>query len=88
MGCANDVLIAISTSGNSTNIINAINTAVRKELKVIILTGETGGKMSKLGDVKIAIPSQNTQRIQEGHLLVEHMLCETLEEWFLTLDHS
>jgi D-sedoheptulose 7-phosphate isomerase len=79
LGNAGDVLIAISTSGNSMNIINAINTAKNKEMKIIILSGATAGKMAALGDVRICIPSTNTQRIQEGHLLVEHILCEFVE---------
>ena len=79
LGKSGDVLIAISTSGNSVNIINAINIANKKDIKVVILTGKTGGAMANLGDVKICIPSSNTQRIQEGHLLVEHILCELAE---------
>ena len=74
-----DVLVAISTSGNSKNVINAIHSANLKKMKIIILTGKTGGKMKGLGDVRICIPSTNTQRIQEGHLLVEHILCESIE---------
>ena len=79
LGKSGDVLMAISTSGNSVNIINAINMANKKNIKVIILTGETGGAMADLGDVTICIPSTNTQRVQEGHLLVEHILCELAE---------
>ena len=52
-------------------------------MKIIILTGKSGGKMKDLGDVRIKIPSTNTQRIQEGHLLVEHILCEYVEDSFL-----
>ena len=85
LGNPGDVLIAISTSGNSVNIINAINSAVKKNIKIIILTGQTGGLMSGLGNVKICVPSKNTQRIQEGHLLIEHLLCESLESWFLNM---
>ena len=48
-------------------------------MKIIILTGETAGKMKDLGDVRICIPNTNTQRIQEGHLLAEHILCELME---------
>ena len=79
MGHTGDVLIAISTSGNSINIINAIDTAIHNKMKVIVLTGKTAGKMKNLGDVRICIPSSNTQRIQEGHILVEHILCELAE---------
>ena len=79
LGHTGDVLIAISTSGNSINIINAIDSAIHKKIKVIVLTGKSAGKMANLGDVRIRIPSSNTQRIQEGHLLVEHILCELTE---------
>jgi len=79
LGNAGDILIAISTSGNSVNILNAIDSAIDKKMNVIILTGKTAGKMTGLGDVRICIPSSNTQRIQEGHLLVEHILCELTE---------
>ena len=65
-----DVLIAISTSGNSLNVLNAVNTAIEKRLKVIILTGKSAGKMKNLGDIRVCIPSNNTQRIQESHLFV------------------
>jgi Phosphoheptose isomerase len=79
IGREGDILIAISTSGNSKNIINAIKTAKKKKLITIILTGSNGGKILNLGDIDICIPSNNTQRIQEGHLLAEHILCELLE---------
>jgi len=83
IGKEGDILIAISTSGNSKNIIKAIKTAKKKKLITIILTGSNGGKILNLGDVKICIPSNNTQRIQEGHLLAEHILCEILEQKIL-----
>ena len=83
LGNEDDILVAISTSGNSTNVINAINTAKEKKLKVIILTGKTGGKMAGIGDISICVPSNDTQRIQECHLLVEHILCESVEESIL-----
>lgn len=79
IGDSGDVLIAISTSGNSENVIQGINLAKKKSLKVIVLTGKSGGKMADLGDVTICIPSDDTQRIQEGHLLAEHILCESVE---------
>ena len=79
LGESGDVLIAISTSGNSQNVIRGIDTAKSKSMKVIILTGKSGGQMADLGDVRICIPSDDTQRIQEGHLLAEHILCESVE---------
>jgi len=86
LGNAGDILIAISTSGNSVNVLRAIKCAKNKNMKIIILTGETAGKMKDLGDVKICIPSTNTQRIQEGHLLAEHILCELMEASILNLE--
>jgi D-sedoheptulose 7-phosphate isomerase len=86
LGNAGDILIAISTSGNSVNVLKAIKCAKNKKMKIIILTGETAGKMKDLGDVRICIPSTNTQRIQEGHLLAEHILCELIEASILNLE--
>ena len=79
LGNPGDVLIAISTSGNSDNVIEAVMMAKKMSMKVIILTGESGGKLNNRGDVVINIPSNDTQRIQEGHLLTEHILCEMVE---------
>ncbi|MBC8345395.1 MAG: SIS domain-containing protein [Candidatus Marinimicrobia bacterium] len=79
LGESGDVLIAISTSGNSENVIRGIDAAKAKSMIVIVLTGKSGGKMANLGDVTICIPSDDTQRIQEGHLLAEHILCESVE---------
>ena len=86
LGNEGDILIAISTSGNSVNVLRAIECAKNKKMKIIILTGETAGKMKGLGDVRISIPSTNTQRIQEGHLLAEHILCELMEASILNLE--
>lgn len=83
LGKKDDVLVAISTSGNSKNIIKAIASAKANGIKVIILTGKNGGKMQSLGDIRICIPSSDTQRIQEGHILVEHILCEYVESFFI-----
>ena len=83
IGNEGDVLIAISTSGNSANVINAIQKAKLMNLKVLVLSGQTGGEMKNMGDVTICVPSKNTQRIQEGHLLIEHILCENVEKLFL-----
>ena len=61
------------------NVIRAIDAAKANNLKIIILTGKSGGKIIDMGNVSICIPSNDTQRIQEGHLLVEHILCESVE---------
>ena len=76
----NDVLIAISTSGNSQNIVNAINEANLIGCKTVLLTGNTGGQSSP--DVKIIVPSTVTSHIQEVHILIGHILCEIVDEHF------
>ena len=83
LGKAGDVLVAISTSGNSENIVQAIERAKAMDMAVIILTGQSGGKLRNKGDVIIRIPSDDTQRIQEGHLLAEHIMCEMVENAIL-----
>ena len=83
LGKAGDVLVAISTSGNSENIVRAVERAKAMDMAVIILTGQFGGKLGDKGDVVIRIPSDDTQRIQEGHLLAEHIMCEMVENAIL-----
>ena len=83
LGNSGDILIAISTSGNSENVIKAIIAAKQKRMFSIILTGSKKSKMIDMGNIQICIPSEDTQRIQEAHLLVEHILCERLEQKFL-----
>ena len=83
LGKAGDVLVAISTSGNSENIVRAVERAKAMDMAVIILTGQSGGKLRDKGDVVIRIPSDDTQRIQEGHLLAEHIMCEMVEDAIL-----
>ena len=78
-GRAGDVLLAISTSGNSPNILRAIEAARDKRMTVIGLTGESGGKMRDLCDVCLCVPSTSTPRIQECHILIGHTICELLE---------
>jgi D-sedoheptulose 7-phosphate isomerase len=80
LGNEGDVLVAISTSGNSKNVVKAVEACREKGISVIVLTGKTGGVLKELGDVTISIPSDDTQRIQEGHLLAEHILCEMVEK--------
>jgi D-sedoheptulose 7-phosphate isomerase len=79
-GQKNDVLIAISTSGNSVNIINSIEQAKQMEMKIIGMTGESGGKMKPLADILINVPSNDTPRIQEAHILIGHIICEQVEK--------
>ena len=75
-----DVLVGLSTSGNSKNILNAFNTA--KGLKVVTIgfTGETGGKMKEVSDYLINVPSSDTPRIQECHIMIGHIICQLVEE--------
>jgi len=80
IGSAGDVAFAISTSGNSPNVLRAVETARAKGLVTVGLTGRTGGKMAKAVEICICIPSDQTPRIQEGHILTGHILCELMEE--------
>ena len=80
IGETGDVLIGISTSGNSENVINAVKQANFKKLKTITFTGKTAGKIDGLADVTIKVPSENTQRIQECHIMIGQILCNLVEE--------
>tara|TARA_B100000963_G_scaffold167992_1_gene145935 strand:- start:1558 stop:2136 length:579 start_codon:yes stop_codon:yes gene_type:complete len=75
-----DVLIAISTSGKSKNIVNAIKTAKKKSLKVISLLGGTGGYCKNESDLEIIINSKSTARIQEMHIMIGHIICDLVEK--------
>jgi D-sedoheptulose 7-phosphate isomerase len=75
-----DVLLAISTSGNSPNLLRAIEAARLCKVSVIGLTGETGGKMREMCDLCLCAPSKSTPRIQEMHIMIYHTICELLEE--------
>jgi D-sedoheptulose 7-phosphate isomerase len=79
LGNNGDVLVAISTSGNSTNVIKAVETARQKGIKIIGFLGGSGGKLKSLVDIPVLIPSSNVQRIQEGHITVGHIICELVE---------
>jgi D-sedoheptulose 7-phosphate isomerase len=74
-----DVLVGISTSGNSGNIVKAFEMAKTKQVITVGFTGEAGGKMQPLSDYLINIPSKDTPRIQESHILVGHIICELVE---------
>ncbi len=75
-----DVFIALSTSGNSRNLIGAIDAAKKAKVKVISLLGKDGGKMKDISDIEIVVPSDNTPRIQEAHIMVMHIMCEIIDE--------
>lgn len=79
LSCNKDIFFPISTSGNSINIINAVKTANSNGLKVIALTGSTGGALNELCEC-IKVPSTNVARIQECHILIGHSLCQIVEE--------
>ena len=82
LGQPGDVLLAISTSGNSGNVLAAIETAHAREMQVVALTGKNGGKIAQLlreGDVEIRVPAERTARIQEVHLLAIHCLCDGID---------
>ncbi|WP_371376744.1 phosphoheptose isomerase [Thalassotalea aquiviva] len=82
LGNSGDVLLAISTSGNSKNVIKAIEAAVARDMKIVALTGNDGGEIAGLlgeNDVEIRVPSSRTARIQEVHLLAIHCLCEIID---------
>ena len=79
VGKFGDILVAISTSGNSENIIQAIQEARQIGFKCICLTGASGGRMAELADVLINVPSVDTPRIQEVHILIGHIICELVE---------
>ena len=80
LGKAGDVLIGISTSGNSENVLAAVKQAKFKELSTIVFTGNSGGKINGVPDISINIPSEDTQRIQEAHIMVGQILCGLIED--------
>ena len=80
IGSPDDIAFAITTSGNSPNVLRAVNVARDKKLVTVGLTGRTGGKLPSVVDHCICIPSDQTPRIQEAHILSGHILCELIEE--------
>jgi D-sedoheptulose 7-phosphate isomerase len=82
LGGSSDILIAISTSGNSKNILRAVEVAKEKRILTVGFSG-LGGELSKIVDYSIAIPSRRTSRIQEAHITVGHILCSLIEKRFL-----
>ena len=81
LGREGDVLVGISTSGNSGNVLAAIETARTKGIRVIGFTAKGGGKMAGLCDVLLDVPSENTARTQEIHEIMGHIICELVEEY-------
>ena len=79
LGVAGDVAIGISTSGNSQNVIRAIEVARKKGITAVALTGLNGGKLKSVADYCLTVPSTETPRIQEAHILIGHIICELVE---------
>ena len=80
MGRENDVLIGLSTSGNSANIVKAFEAAGTIGLKRVAFTGQDGGKLKNLSEILINVPSADTPRVQESHIMIGHIVCELVEE--------
>lgn len=89
LGNTGDVLLAISTSGNSANVVEAINAAHQANLRVIALTGRNGGKIGEMlrhDDIHLCVPVERTARIQETHLLIIHCLCDGIDSLLLGVE--
>lgn len=84
IGEMGDVLIGLSTSGNSANIVNAFEVAKEKGITTIAFTGITGGQMKSVSDYLVNIPSTDTPRIQESHITIGHIICQLVEEKYFT----
>jgi len=80
LGHEGDVVIGISTSGNSPNVLRAIETAKKKSMKTVVFTGRDGGKLAGLADHTFLVPSKVTPRIQETHIPLGHVLCQLVDE--------
>lgn len=86
LGKPGDVLVGISTSGNSKNVVKAMEYANKSKIRTIALTGRSGGKMKEYADILINVPSDSTPRIQEAHILVGHIICEIVEKSLFSKD--
>ena len=82
IGAKGDFLVGLSTSGNSTNIVKAFEVARAKGIFTVGFTGEHGGKMKELSDFLINVPSNDTPRIQESHIMLGHIMCQLVEEQY------
>jgi len=80
IGSDNDIVIGISTSGNARNVIAGLLEAKKMGLKAIALTGSGGGEMATIADLVLIVPSDNTARVQEAHIVVGHIICELVEQ--------
>ncbi len=80
LGRAGDIALAISTSGNSPNVLRAVLAARELDMKTIALSGRNGGELARMTDLALTVEDQSTQRIQETHITIAHILCELVEE--------
>lgn len=80
LGQEGDLVLGISTSGNSPNVVEAVKSARRKNIRTAALTGGSGGRLASLSDITLNVPTEATPHIQETHLWIEHMLCRLVDE--------
>ncbi len=80
LGAEGDVVIGISTSGNSPNVVNALEVARKGGMRTVVLTGGTGGRMANLADYVFIVPSKHTPHIQETHITLGHIICQLVDE--------
>jgi phosphoheptose isomerase len=85
LGKPGDLLIGISTSGSSTNVVRAVAAAQQAEMRTVVLTGG-GGRLAEMATVAIAVPSESTQYVQEAHLAIEHVICDLVECYLFAKD--
>ncbi|HNQ50138.1 MAG TPA: D-sedoheptulose 7-phosphate isomerase [Candidatus Omnitrophota bacterium] len=84
LGAKNDIVIGISTSGKARNVAAGIKQAKKMGIKTIVFTGGDGGEIAKMADVSLVVPSKVTARIQEAHIAVGHIICEVVEDYFVS----
>lgn len=84
IGMPGDFLVGLSTSGNSPNIVKAFEVAREKKILTVGFTGDTGGAMKTLSDYLVNVPSKNTPRIQESHIMLGHIICQLVEEQYFS----
>lgn len=87
LGQPGDILIALTTSGNSVNVLKAVPVAQAMGIQVVAMTGASGGKIAAMADLCLAMPSDDTPRIQEAHTLLGHLLCDLLEKRMFTSEN-
>ena len=88
LGNKKDILIAISTSGNSRNILKVLKTSKRKKIKSIAFLGSAGGKAKRYADIDLIVPSKTTARIQESHIFLGHIIFEAVESLIISKNYK